>query len=241
MVPLPTGGRTFAASRVVRLGDVSPRGRLRLDALVRYLQDVADDDVQDAGFAGSMAWVVRRTELDVARFPVLGEVIDVTTWCSGTGPRWAERRTELRGDLGGEADAVSVWVHVDTAGRPAVLPPVFYDVYGPSAGGRRASTRLRHRDPLPGAVAGEQAWVVRFADLDVLGHVNNAASWAAVEELLAPRRSLRAPLHAELEYHAAVEHGVPACLRWVDGSGGVRAWLVHDQQVLLSMEVEPWA
>ena len=39
----------YQASRRVRLGDASPRGRLRLDACARYLQDIANDDSRDAG------------------------------------------------------------------------------------------------------------------------------------------------------------------------------------------------
>ena len=39
----------------MRLADVTPGGRLRLDALARYLQDVAGDDVDDAGITGAVA------------------------------------------------------------------------------------------------------------------------------------------------------------------------------------------
>ncbi len=45
---VPPQGRIFTAARSVRLGDVTPRGRLRLDATVRYLQDVSHDDTEDA-------------------------------------------------------------------------------------------------------------------------------------------------------------------------------------------------
>ncbi|MFM2113860.1 MAG: hypothetical protein RL643_818, partial [Actinomycetota bacterium] len=31
----------------MRLGDVTPKGRLRLDATARYLQDIATDDALD--------------------------------------------------------------------------------------------------------------------------------------------------------------------------------------------------
>src|SRR5215217_7895312 len=57
LVPVPERGRTFTASRLTRLGDVSPGGRLRFDAIARYLQDVANDDAVDAALEGAMAWV----------------------------------------------------------------------------------------------------------------------------------------------------------------------------------------
>ena len=44
----PATGRVVVRTRPVRLGDVDERGRLRLDATARYLQDIATDDVNDA-------------------------------------------------------------------------------------------------------------------------------------------------------------------------------------------------
>ena len=69
-------------------------------------------------------------------------------------------------------------------------------------------------------------WPLRFADFDVLEHVNNAVYWAAVEQELAGRRSLRAPLTAVVEHGAAIEreHNV----RWFarDRADGFDGWLV---------------
>ena len=47
LVPVPGRGRVYTASRRVRLGDADPGGRLRLDAIARYVQDVSDDDTRD--------------------------------------------------------------------------------------------------------------------------------------------------------------------------------------------------
>jgi acyl-ACP thioesterase len=41
LVERPTGGRVFTLNSRVRLGDVDRRGRLRLDATARFMQDVA--------------------------------------------------------------------------------------------------------------------------------------------------------------------------------------------------------
>lgn len=45
----PPSGRVYAARRIVRSTDVVPSGRLRLDALARYLQLAAEDDLADSG------------------------------------------------------------------------------------------------------------------------------------------------------------------------------------------------
>ena len=128
------GGRVFTGTRPVRLGDSSPGGRLRLDALVRYLQDVSDDDTTAAGLPAGATWVVRRTSVRVAAFPRYLERLELATWCSGVGPAWAERRIDVTGAAGGNVSASTLWVHLDgSTGRPARLPPAFTSIYGPSA------------------------------------------------------------------------------------------------------------
>ena len=146
-VPVPAAGRVYQGQRRVRLGDASPGGRLRFDALVRYLQDVANDDTRDAGFDDVMGWVVRRTEIEVRQFPVYLEPIALSTWCSGVGGRWAERRVHVVGEGGGHVEAATLWVHLDPdTMRPKVLPESFHALFGPSALGRTVRARLQHAE-----------------------------------------------------------------------------------------------
>src|SRR5262245_57080687 len=93
--------RRFRGQHRVRLGEIDPAGRLRLDGVARILQDVANDDAHASGIANPGAWVVRRTTIEQRWAPRLREDVDLTTFCSGLGPCWAERRTELRGRQGG--------------------------------------------------------------------------------------------------------------------------------------------
>jgi acyl-ACP thioesterase len=208
LVPEPAAGRVFTGQRRVRLGDVSPRGRLRLDAVARYVQDVADDDIRHAGFVEAQGWVVRRTIVEVRSFPSFLEPLMLRTWCSGIGGRWAERRTTLLGDDGGRIDTATLWVHLDpTTMRPLPLPPQFHALYREAASGRTVRVRRLHPDRPDTEDVTVRRWPLRFSDFDVLGHVNNAAYWAIVEEQLARRRDLRAPLRAELEHRRAVDVG----------------------------------
>src|SRR5947207_6187601 len=141
-LPPPARGRVYRGGRRVRLGDASPGGRLRLDALARYLQDVSNDDTRD-GELDDDGWVVRRTALRVARLPVIGEELVLETFCSGIGGRWAERRVRVQGDQGGAVEAVSLWVHVDMAtGRLTPPTPPFFTLYGEAAAGRTVPPRL---------------------------------------------------------------------------------------------------
>jgi acyl-ACP thioesterase len=230
LIPVPSAGRWFTRERTVRLADASPAGRLRLDATVRYLQDVADDDAFDAGLGRAASWVVRRTTIDVRRPVIFRERVELTTWCSGVGARWAERRTSLRGERGGHIEAVALWVHVDAAtGRPAALPERFDDVYRSAHGGRRVLPRRQRRSaPDDGSTVERRPFPLRFADFDVVGHVNNAAYWEAVEEVLAARRDLRAPLRAELEHHRALERDALASLAVRQDANGFELWVLEE-------------
>lgn len=233
-VPLPAAGRTVSSARAVRLGDVSPRGRLRLDALACYLQDVANDDARSSGIADPDGWVVRRTAFLIDRHAVLAETVTLTTFCSGIGPRWAERRTVIRGDRGAVAEAVSLWVAVDAGtGRPRRLDADFAAVYGPSAGGRTVSARLVHQDPTrdPRDDRGEDPapglpFPLRFADFDPFGHVNNAVHWAMLEEVLAGEvLAGGSSLLVELEYRRAIERDAEVSLVVSRTGEGAMVWI----------------
>lgn len=219
LVALPDTGRRFRRSREVRLADASLNGRLRLDAIARYLQDIANDDARDAlGPDEAAPWVVRKTTIDVFRWPRFQELIELTTFCGGTGGRWAERRTTITGrDDGGHIEAASLWVHIDMhSGRPIALPASFLELFGEPYGSRRVSGRLTH--PAPNEGAPRRPWALRRTDFDVMGHVNNTAYWAIAEEVL----SREAPARFELEYRVAVEPGDRTDLL-VDGD---QVWLV---------------
>jgi acyl-ACP thioesterase len=235
----PAAGRIFEGARPVRLGDVRPSGRLRLDAVVRYLQDVSADDTADAALPDDQGWVVRRTRVEVRRAPRYLERLRLATWCSGTGSHYAGRRVEVRGEGGAEVDADTLWVHVDLAtGRPRRLSPDFFERYGEAAAGRKVKARLHHAGPP--ADAPREPWPLRTTDLDVLGHVNNAAYWEVVEEALARHGGVRGPIRAELEHHRAAEPG--HLVEWVehaDEAGGLSVWVLADGAVAASARVEP--
>jgi acyl-ACP thioesterase len=184
---------------------MDPDGRVRLDAVARYLQDVAIDDVDETGWgAPEHLWVTRMVRIDVLAPPLDDTEVELTTWCSGTGTLAAGRRLSLRGDRGGRVELDSVWVHLGPDARPARIEG--FGVYAEAAGDRRVSTRLELPDPP--AVARRIAWPARVTDLDLFGHVNNAVYWEAVEEHLADLgHDRRKPLRAVLEYRTAIDPG----------------------------------
>lgn len=231
--PLPVSGRRVTRERHVRLGDVTNRGRARLDALAGYLQDVAADDVDDAGLVG--AWVLRRVVLVFGEPPRYRDLVTLTTFCSGTGSRFAERRTTLTVEGRVAVEAVALWVFVDDDGRPARLQDWFFDSYGEAARGRHVRSRLHHPRPATGATV--RPWPLRVSDVDVLDHVNNAASWAAVEDEVGRHHGGRHLARAEMEYRQPVDLDEAIELRTSTHEDGLSCWLTHDGEVRTSARV----
>ena len=129
----------FEGARRVRLADVSPAGRLRLDAAARFLQDLSADDTADAALEDAEAWVVRKTVIEVAAFPRYLEPLELATWCSGTGSHWAERRISIQGERGGGDRGrhhLGPHRHGLRAGRPGSRPGSTTSTARPTAAGR---------------------------------------------------------------------------------------------------------
>jgi acyl-ACP thioesterase len=202
-LPRPEHGRTYTTRRRIRLADMDERGRLRLDSVARFLQDVAIEDVSETGWGTpDHLWFVRRIRVEV-REPFLSDrEVELVTWCSSLAAIAAGRRWSVTGTAGGRLEVDSVWIHLGPDQRPARIEG--FDLYAEATGGRPASTRLEL--PAPGDGATRRPWPLRASDVDLHGHVNNAVYWQAVEDALraGPIEPAR-PLVAELEYRDPVD------------------------------------
>jgi acyl-ACP thioesterase len=224
MVPPPDGGRVFRQEVRPGLADCSPTGRIRLDALARWLQDLAYADVEQAGVADHAVWVVRRARMRVDRFPRFGEEFKLATFCSGLGRMWAERRSTIArsGASGPDVEAVSLWVHLDpVARRPTPLSPEEISLYGDAAANRKVTARLRHPAP-DGQATNGLAWTFRCTECDLAGHINNSAYWQPLEEeFLTGEEPER--IDVEMEFRSPAQPGQKVILR-----DGDRRWIVGE-------------
>lgn len=234
-------GRRFRAARKVRMGDVDPDGRLRLDALARYCQDVSNDDTTDACLDDEPGWVVRFTVIDELRPATLAERLAFHTFCSGLGKRWAERRLTVEGSAGACYQVSTLWVCVDhTTGQPARLTDQFLDLYSEAADGRSASARLRIPRPsvVPAQQRHQERWQLRRTDFDPLGHVNNAAYWAVVEQWLEP---FDQPRRVRVEYGGGVAAAPNVLIERAAEPGHLMLWWWDgdEETVTASAMVQP--
>lgn len=213
----------------MRLDDADANGILRPDGVARFLQDVATDDARDADLESSDTWVVRRTNLrlaDGANWPRYLDRIALTTWCGGVGAAWAERRTNI--EVEGEVviEAAGLWVPIDsTTGHPLRLRQNFFDVYGDVARERRVPGRVT--TPTIPNDARRRPWPLRVADVDVIGHVNNAALWQAVSDVAST--SL---VSVGVTHHASIEYDDDVTLVTAPGT----LWLVVENVIKVSAQ-----
>lgn len=223
----PSVGRRFSTHSQVRLSDALPSSSWRLDGVARALQDVATEDWEDCGIQTDALWLARRTSFRrVGPWPVVYDRLKLTTFCAGVGAAWAERRTNIYVEDRLVIEAASLWVPVDPRGFPVRIPVTFHEIFGEAMGGRRVSGRVRVT--APPADAARRPWPLRRADLDVIGHVNNAAVWQAVAEVFdAPVESV------DVIHHGAVEEGHVVHLV----TTGEEMWLLVDGQVRVAARV----
>jgi len=219
MVAVPDRGRIFTEPPVrPGLADCAPTGRVRLDALARFVQDIAYADAEDARLSRRAAWVVRRTRMRVERFPRFGERLELATFCSALGRMWAERRTTI---AAGEVDVVSLWVHLDPrSGRPTPLTEEEIAMWGESTAGRKVTARLHH--PNPEGTEESVPWRFRATECDLADHINNAAYLQPLEEqLIGGGGGELESIDVEIEYRSPAQPGDMLVLR-----DGPRRWIV---------------
>jgi acyl-ACP thioesterase len=163
------------------------------------------DDVDETGWgAPEHLWVLRHIRVDVLAPLVEDDRIELRTWCSGTALVAAGRRLSITGDRGGRVELDSVWVHLAPDARPARIGD--FGAYAVAAAGRIVSPRVEL--PHPPANGPRIGWPLRATDIDLLGHVNNAVYWQAVEHcLLRGGPDPRAPMRAVLGYRHAIDLG----------------------------------
>lgn len=195
----------------LRVADIDRRGRLRMDAAARHIQDIGQDQLREMGYeATHPLWIVRRTMMDLIRPIEFQDLLRVRRWCSGTSNRWCEMRVRIDGKRsGGLIESEAFWINInrETQG-PARISEDFL------TGLKRTTSvdRLRWKAYLKAGGREEAAEVheypIRFTDIDLFDHVNNSVYWSVVEDYLsAYPELLAAPLRVTLEHDAPVALG----------------------------------
>jgi acyl-ACP thioesterase len=217
----------------VRFDEAGADGHLRSSGYLRFAQDLAWIHSEGAGFGRhwygerGLTWLARSVELEILAEVEYGAEVAVSTEVIGFRRVWARRRSEFK-PLGGErmlAVAITDWVLLNSRGHPVRPPAEIIDAF---PAGLASFSPLRLELPSPPPDTTRLEFSPRLADLDPMGHVNNAAYLDYVDEHLAAagRRGevRRRPRRYTAEFVAAAE---PAMTITSEGWDAERAWCIR--------------
>ena len=203
----------FEGDYRIRFDEAGPDGNLRPSGFLRYAQDLAWRHSEAAGFdrrwyeERDSFWLVRGLSLSIEGPVGYGEGVVGTTEVTGWRRVWARRHTRFTTDARATLATVDTdWVLLTSAGRPTRIPEELARLLAPGE-------RFRPQKVDPGeAPAGVEPVrvAVRDADVDPLGHLNNAAYLDVVDEVLHGRGDGVQPRRAtsyQAEYVRPAERG----------------------------------
>ncbi|SIS21612.1 acyl-[acyl-carrier-protein] thioesterase [Williamsia sterculiae] len=229
MVELPETGYVFRSSWRVSSTDVDQHETLSIDSMARYLQEIGERHLIDAGaFEAHRFWVVRRTVIDVLRPIRWPDDVTLTRWCAGLSPRWCNMRVRIEGGKGGLVETEAFWINMNMETKgPSRMEDEFFD--------RLSTTTDEHRlrwkpwltaSPEPGT---ERPFALRHSDTDRQQHVNNAIYLLAVRELYPDHPDLFAgPFRLIVEYNKAITYGEHVTITTAETPDGVLVWILAD-------------
>ncbi|MDJ0395849.1 thioesterase [Rhodococcus sp. G-MC3] len=249
---IPADATPFAASYRIRTHDVDHHMRVRLDAIARYLQDIATDMIEASLFYDSDPfWILRRTIIDVISPISWPGNVAVQRWCSATSTRWVNMRQRVRSTHEsspfnpqrrppGLVETESFCIKVDPAGYLARIS----DPAQAELSRYVHDTRLKWR-PLntatPPDSATDRLFSVRSSDIDPFGHVNNATYWQAIEDQLEDNTDLLTEPHrAIVEFLRPIPPGAHPRIRARRTPRQLCLWiLLEDGTVAATATVQP--
>jgi medium-chain acyl-[acyl-carrier-protein] hydrolase len=119
-------------------------------------------------------WVLSRLSLKMERFPLWGEKITVKTWASGVDRLFALRDFTVRDEKNEIiGSARSAWLVVNGKSRkPQRIEPFFAG--SPVMADLRVFEEIPEKLPAADKPANGDSFPVRYSDLDIQKHVNNA-------------------------------------------------------------------
>lgn len=194
----------------VRYSEVDSEGRLTLNAILDYFQDCSafQSEELEIGVAflkeKQVAWVLVSWDIQIKRYPSLGEQIRVATWPYDFKGFYGWRNFRMTTADGEElASANSLWAFLDvTSGRPMKLLPRVKEAYQlePPLSMGECPRRMK----LPGQLETEEPFAVHRFHLDTNQHVNNGKYVLMAQEYLPDGFSIE---ELKVEYKKSAVYG----------------------------------
>ena len=211
----------WLATNQIRSYEVDCHHRLSVLSIFNFMQEAASRHAEALGvsiqhlLSENYTWLLSRLKIKIASYPKWKDQIRISTWPSGAQRLFALRDFELQ-DKNNQAiaAAVSAWLVLDVEKRRPVRIGPFVERLKPLEGDHILPDTL---DKLPGLEfrSHEKKFVVRYTDLDINQHVNNASFVEWLVESI-PVRVFNTSVLAELEINFLAEafyedHILAAC------------------------------
>lgn len=176
----------------VRYSEVNSERELTLPALLDYLQDCCSFQGEDLGIGVEylerehVAWVLSSWEIEIVRYPQLGEHIVVGTWPYEFKGFYGMRNFIVKDEKGETLiKANSLWVFMDTEQmRPARISTDVMEAYRAKIEAPLAGEWGARKLAVPEGGETKEAVQVARCHIDTNHHMNNAKYVQVAEEYL---------------------------------------------------------
>lgn len=182
----------YSIKNRVRYSEINSESKLTLLSLMDYLQDCCTFQSEDLGIGvgylanNHVAWVLSSWQIQITRYPKMGEEICVSTWPYDFKGFYGFRNfivTDSKGQI--LAGANSVWVFMDTKRmRPAKITEQIQGIYRNELGEPLSGTWAERKIAPP--ASGRKMSPVQVAKfhIDTNHHMNNGKYVLVAEEYL---------------------------------------------------------
>ena len=169
--------RQFCLTHTVRYDECNCYGVLTPVAFTRYMQDIASRDAEDSQLVGEGYWIIKRTKMSFASSIPLQTSLELKTFGIGFSRITALRGYEARKTLAPQEEpmvsACTLWVYVNSNGRPIRLPERTAEIWMPD--GVLTPPPDQPFPAFPDHPPFTTSAVVKFSEIDLMSHLNNAS------------------------------------------------------------------
>ncbi|WP_025640243.1 acyl-[acyl-carrier-protein] thioesterase [Schnuerera ultunensis] len=165
----------------VEINHVDFKGDLKLSSLFTYCQDIAGLHAENLGMGREVLytqhgviWVLVRVRVDIIKYPKWKDILTLETWPQEPSRMGFDRDFLIKDKKGNIlAKAVSTWVVIDVESRKLVRTKSVYTGYPLVVEKRAIDCKLGNLKS-SGELETAYERTVRYSDIDVNEHLNNA-------------------------------------------------------------------